>query len=415
MATVPTDNAAALDIAAIRADFPALQQQVHGRALVYLDSAATSQKPTAVIEALGAYYRHDNANVHRGIHTLSERATAGYEGARRKIAEFINAGDPRQIVFTRGTTESINLVASSWGRANLRPGDEVLITHMEHHSNIVPWQIIAEATGASVSVVPVNDRGELDVEAFAEMLSERTQLVSLVHVSNALGTINPIADLVKLAKQAGAVVLVDGAQATMHMPVDVQAIGCDFYAFSGHKCFGPTGIGVLFGRYDLLESMRPYQGGGEMIEAVSFAGTRYAAPPTRFEAGTPHIAGAIGLGAAIDYMNGLEFAAVAAHEADLLDYGTKCLSQIDGLRLIGTAADKVAVFSFVVDGMHPYDLAPLLDRAGVAVRTGHHCTQPLMERFDVPATVRASLAVYNTREDIDALVAGLEKARRFFG
>ena len=412
-AAAPSGATAAFDVDAVRADFPILDQQVHGKPLVYLDNAASSQKPLAVIEAIAGYYRRDHANVHRGLHALSERATAAYEEARGKVARFINAPAPRQVVFTKGCTEAINLVAHSFGLANLGPGDEVLLTHMEHHSNIVPWQIACEATGATLRVAPVDDRGELRLDEFEAMLSERTKVVAAVHVSNTLGTINPVQRMTELAHAAGAVVLIDGAQAVAHMPIDVQSIGCDFYAFSGHKMFGPTGVGALWGRQELLEAMPPYQGGGEMIESVTFDKTVYAEPPMRFEAGTPPIAEAIGLGAAVDYLESIDMAAAMAHEQNLLNHGRDALLGVPGLRLVGDAAHKSAVLSFVVDGMHPYDMAPLLDREGVAVRTGHHCTQPLMERFGVNATVRASMALYNRRDEIDRLIEGIEKSRRF--
>jgi len=412
-AAAPSGATAAFDVDAVRADFPILDQQVHGKPLVYLDNAASSQKPLAVIEAIAGYYRRDHANVHRGLHALSERATAAYEEARGKVARFINAPAPRQVVFTKGCTEAINLVAHSFGLANLGPGDEVLLTHMEHHSNIVPWQIACEATGATLRVAPVDDRGELRLDEFEAMLSERTKVLAAVHVSNTLGTINPVQRMTELAHAAGAVVLIDGAQAVAHMPIDVQSIGCDFYAFSGHKMFGPTGVGALWGRQELLEAMPPYQGGGEMIESVTFDKTVYAEPPMRFEAGTPPIAEAIGLGAAVDYLESIDMAAAMAHEQNLLNHGRDALLGVPGLRLVGDAAHKSAVLSFVVDGMHPYDMAPLLDREGVAVRTGHHCTQPLMERFGVNATVRASMALYNRRDEIDRLIEGIEKSRRF--
>ena len=409
-----TTTQPAFDVRSIRAQFPALDRQVHGRPLVYLDNAATSQKPTAVIEALDAYYRSYNANVHRGLHALSEQATAEYEGARDRVRRFLNADSIEQIIFTRGTTEAINLVAQSWARPNLRPGDEVLITHMEHHSNIVPWQIVAEQTGATLRVVPITDTGELDMDAFGELLTERTKLVSVVHVSNSLGTVNPVREVVKAAQRVGAVTLVDGAQAVPHGRVDVAALGCDFYAFSGHKVFGPTGIGVLCGRRSLLEIMPPYQGGCDMIRSVTFEKTEWNDLPYKFEAGTPHIAGGIGLGVALDWLAALDPDAVAAHERDLIEYGMGRLSEIEGLRLIGTAPGKIAAMSFVLDGIHAYDIGPVLDCMGVAVRTVHHCTQPVMERFGVAATVRASLALYNTRSEIDVLATSIEKAKEFF-
>ncbi len=398
-----------------RADFPVLDQQINGKPLVYLDNAATSQKPEQVIEAISHYYRHDNANIHRGVHQLSERATAAYEGAREKVRAFLNAAHTDEIIFTRGTTEAINLVASSWGRANLVPGDEVLITAMEHHSNIVPWQMLCEQTGATLRVLPMNEQGELVVEAMDELLSEKTRLFALVHTSNALGTINPAADLVARAKAAGAVTLLDGAQAVPHLSVDVQALGCDFYAFSGHKLFAPTGIGVLYGRRALLDAMPPYQGGGDMIRMVTFERTEYNELPYKFEAGTPNIAGTIGLGAAIDYVAAVGIDRIAAHEASLLAYANERAAQFDGIRLIGTARNKAAVLSFVIDGIHPHDLGTILDQQGVAIRTGHHCAMPIMDFYGVPATARASFAFYNRRDEVDALFAGLERARALLG
>ncbi|MEX0652970.1 MAG: cysteine desulfurase [Phycisphaeraceae bacterium] len=408
-----TTQPAALDLDRVRADFPVLQRQVHGKPLVYLDNAATTQKPAAVIETLDRYYRQYNANIHRGIHALAEQATEAYEGARVRVAEFLNARTEQEIVFTRGTTEAINLVAASWGRANLAPGDEVLITHMEHHSNIVPWQLLCEQTGAVLKVVPIDDRGQLVMADLDTLLSERTKLVSVVHMSNALGTINPVEAIIEKAHAVGAKVMVDAAQSVPHLGVDVRALDCDFLAFSGHKIYGPTGIGVLYGKLELLEAMPPYQGGGDMIKSVSFAGTVYNDPPYRFEAGTPHIAGAIGLAAAIDYATALGLPAIAAAEHELLNYATAALGEVKGLRLIGTAERKAAVLSFVLDFAHPLDAGTLLDRQGVAVRTGHHCAQPVMDRYGIPATVRASLAVYNTKAEIDALVRGLEKVRDF--
>lgn len=399
------------DAERIRADFPILQQQVNGHPLVYLDNAATTQKPRAVIDAISDYYCQDNSNVHRGAHTLSDRATAKFEAARQKVADFIHAGNSAQIIWTRGTTEAINLVAASWGSANLKPGDRVLVSAMEHHSNIVPWQIVAEKTGARVDVIPVDDTGTLDLQAFAGTLDEWVRMVSVNHVSNALGSVNPVAEMITLAHKVGALVLIDGAQAISHWPIDVQALDCDFYTFSGHKLFGPTGIGVLYGRRELLDAMPPYQGGGEMIETVSFTGTTYNQLPYKFEAGTPDIAGAIGLGAAIDYVNALDRAAAAAHEDALLAYAQDKALQVPGLRLVGTAANKVAVLSFVLEGAHPSDIGMLMDQQGIAVRTGHHCAQPLMEQYQLPGTVRASFSIYNTFDDVDRLFAALEKAR----
>jgi len=405
---------APFDVEAIRAQFPILTERVYDKPLVYLDNAATSQKPLCVIEALDEYYRHYNANIHRGIHYLAERGTEAFETARHKLAEFVGAEHTHEIIYTRGTTESINLVAQSYARTTLKPDDEVLITHMEHHSNIVPWQIVCEQTGAALKVIPINDRGELDLSNLDDLLTERTKIVALNHISNALGTINPVKRITEAAHKVGAVVLVDGAQAAPHVKIDVQELGCDFYALSGHKMFGPTGIGILWGREQLLEHMPPYQGGGDMIHEVTFEKTVYNELPHKFEAGTPHIAGGIGLGAAVEFMNGLDYPAMEAHEHDLTTYATEQLSAVDGLNIIGTAADKVGVFSFTLDGVHPYDMAPVLDRQGIAVRTGHHCAQPVMDRFGVPATVRASIALYNTRAEIDALVAGLRKVQKMF-
>ncbi len=414
---MPTATAASstFDAAAVRRDFPTLSRNVHGRPLVYLDNGATTQKPAAVIAAITNYYEDHNANVHRGVHALSAEATEMYEAVRPKIARFINAPSDRQIVFTRGTTESINLVAQSHGRTTLKSGDEVVITAMEHHSNIVPWQMVCQQTGATLRVAPIDDRGELRLDEFEKLLSARTKIVSFVHVSNSLGTINPAGQMVRLVRSRApqCVVVIDGAQWVGHFPLDVQAIDCDFYAFSGHKLFGPTGIGVLYGRRELLEAMPPWQGGGDMIMSVTFEKTLYNDVPLKFEAGTPHIEGVIGLGAAVDYLATLDRAAAAAHEHDLLDYGTARLSRIDGLRLIGTAARKASILSFVLDFAHPLDAGTIMDRSGVAVRTGHHCTQPLMDRFGIPGTIRASLAFYNTKEDIDALVDSIEKVRRF--
>jgi cysteine desulfurase/selenocysteine lyase len=397
-----------------RADFPALQQRIGKHPLVYLDSAATALKPQSVIDAVSSVYASDCANIHRGVHTLSQRATQRYEDARDKARRFLNAPSVEETIFVRGTTEGINLVAQCYARPRLREGDEILITELEHHSNIVPWQLVTQATGAKLVVAPVNDAGEVTEEAFADKLTARTKVVSFAHVSNALGTILPAKRLVELAKAVGAVVCVDGAQAAPHAPVDVQALGCDFYAFSGHKVYGPTGVGVLFGRRELLDAMVPYQGGGDMIDRVTFAETTWNALPYKFEAGTPHIAGGIGLGAALDYLSALDPDALAAHERDVLAYGTAQLEAVPGLRLVGTAEHKVGVLSFLMDGAHPSDVGTVLDQVGVAVRTGHHCTQPLMDRFGIPATARASMALYSTRADIDALVAGLHLAREMF-
>jgi cysteine desulfurase/selenocysteine lyase len=403
------------DADSIREDFPILKQLVYGKPLVYLDNAATSQKPTAVIDAMTRYYSTDNSNIHRGVHLLSERATRQYEEARVKAQRFINAAAPKEIIFTRGTTEAINLVAGSYGRANVVSGDEVLITAMEHHSNIVPWQILCEEKGARLRVAPINDDGELILEEFPKLLNERTKIVSLAHVSNALGTINPIRAIVEIAHRHNVPVAIDGAQAAPHMKLDVQELDCDFYAFSGHKVYGPTGIGVLYGKASLLDAMPPYQGGGDMIASVTFEKTTYNTLPYKFEAGTPNIAGTIGLGAAIDYVNQIGIERIARYEHELLDYGTEALSQILGLRLIGTAKDKAGVLSFVLEGVHPHDVGTILDREGIAIRTGHHCAMPVMERFGIPATARASLAFYNTKEEIDALVMGIHKVKEVFG
>ena len=401
------------DAESVRRDFPILQREANGHPLVYLDNAATTQKPQAMIDAISDYYLRYNANVHRAAHLLSDEATRAFEGARDSLAGFINSPASRQVIWTRGTTESINLVASSWGGANLSAGDRVLVPALEHHSNIVPWQMVAARTGAEVVAVDVNDRGEVDLDALAALLDERVKMVSVAHISNALGTVNPVAEIVAMAKRVGALVLIDGAQATAHTPVDVQALGCDFYAFSGHKVFGPTGIGVLWGREELLDAMPPYQGGGEMIETVSFAGTTWNTLPYKFEAGTPDIAGAIGLGASVSYLDALDRAAIANHEADLLAYTWARAADFPGLRRVGEARQIAGVFSFLLDGAHPSDVGMLLDQQGVAVRTGHHCAQPLMAYYGIPGTVRASFAMYNTRADVDRLFAGLEKVRQF--
>jgi cysteine desulfurase/selenocysteine lyase len=403
-----------LDVAALRDDFPILRQRVHGKPLVYLDNAATTQKPRTVLDRLQRYYAEENANVHRGVHLLSGRATDAYERARETVRRFLNARSHEEIVFVRGTTEAVNLVASSYGRSRVGPGDEIVITAMEHHSNIVPWQMLCEEKGAHLRIVPMSDAGELDLDACDRLLSDRTRMVAVVHVSNALGTINPVADIVRLAHRRGIPVLLDGAQAVAHLRVDVQALDCDFYTFSGHKVFGPTGIGVLYGKADLLNGMPPYQGGGDMIRSVTFARTLYNALPYKFEAGTPHIAGAIGLAEAIAYVEAVGLDRIAAHEHAILEYGTAALSQIRGLRMTGTARDKAGILAFVVDGVHPHDIGTILDREGVAIRTGHHCCQPLMERLGVAATARASLALYNTREEIDALALALDKVREVF-
>jgi len=402
------------DIERVRRDFPILGEPVHGKSLVYLDSAATSQKPQAVIDAMSHFLLKENANVHRGVHYLSERATDAYEGARAKVKQFLNAKDVHEIVFVRGTTEAINLVAQTYGKTHVGADDEVLITAMEHHSNIVPWQMLCEEKGARLRVAPITDAGELVLSELEKLIGPKTKLVAVTHVSNVLGTINPIRQIVELAHARGARVVVDGAQAAPHLRVDVQALGCDFYAFSGHKMYGPTGIGVLYGRSELLDEMPPYQGGGDMILSVSFEKTVYNKPPGKFEAGTPNMAGAVGLGAAIDFLASLGQGALSAHEQDVLDYGIRALAEVPGLRLIGTARGKASVISFVLDDVHPHDIGTILDREGIAVRTGHHCAQPLMSRLGVVATARASLACYSARHDIDALVSGLAKVREVF-
>jgi cysteine desulfurase/selenocysteine lyase len=405
----------AFDVKRIREDFPILKQKVHGKPLVYLDNAATSQKPAKVIDAILRFYTQDCSNVHRGVHLLSERATEAYEGARIKIQRFLNAPDSREIVFVRGTTEGINLVAQSYGRQNVKAGDEVLITAMEHHSNIVPWQILCEEKNALLRVAPINDRGELILEEFEKLLNARTRMVAVAHVSNALGTINPVRQLIQRAHAMNVPVVVDGAQAVPHMKVDVHELGCDFYAFSGHKVFGPTGIGVLYGKERLLAVMPPFQGGGDMISSVTFEKTIYNVLPYKFEAGTPNIADVYGLGAALDYVNEVGLANIISYEHALLSYATEAISQIPGVRIIGTAREKAGVISFVLEGVHAHDVGTILDREGIAVRTGHHCAQPVMDRFGVPATVRASLAFYNTKQEINALAAGIQRVKALFG
>lgn len=398
-----------------RHHFPLLRQQVNGKALVYFDNAATSQKPQVVIDAIMRYYEEENSNIHRGVHFLSEQATQAYEGARVKVQKFLNAAHQREIVFVRGTTEGINLVAQSYGRRNVGQGDEVLVSAMEHHSNIVPWQMLCEEKGASLRVIPINDAGEIILGEYERLLSPRTKIVGLVHVSNALGTVNPVKTMIAMAHDKGIPVLIDGAQAVPHMKVDVQDLGCEFYAFSAHKTFGPTGVGVLYGKEAILEAMPPYQGGGDMIKSVTFAKTIYNDLPHKFEAGTPNIEGTIGLGAAIDYMNQIDMTGIAAFEHDLLEYATKAISVVPGVRIIGTAKDKAAVLSFVIEGIHPHDIGTILDNEGIAVRTGHHCAQPVMQRFGVNATVRASFAFYNTREEVDTFVAALQTVREVLG
>lgn len=407
--------AAFFDVARIRADFPILSQQVHGKPLVYFDNGATSQKPRVVIETLERYYAAENANIHRGVHTLSERSTAAYEAAREKIRGFINARFDKEIIFVRGTTEAINLVAQSYGRSFLRSGDEIIVSAMEHHSNIVPWQMVCEQVGARLRVIPINHDGEIVMEEYARLLNDRTKLVAVTHISNALGTVAPVKEIIAAARARGIPVLLDGAQAVPHLQIDVQDLGCDFYAFSGHKMFGPTGIGVLYGRCELLEKMPPYQGGGDMISLVTFEKTHYNVLPYKFEAGTPHIAGVIGLGAAVDYLKGLDWEQIAAHEHQLLSYATEALREFPALKIIGTAKDKAGVLSFVFDHVHAHDVGTILDQEGVAVRAGHHCAMPVMQRFGVPATTRASFAFYNTVEEIDVLVKAIQRVLKVFG
>ncbi len=414
-ATIVSSAAAkTLDVERIREDFPILHQRVKGKPLVYLDNAATSQKPQRVLDAIMRYYREDNSNVHRGVHTLSERATHAYENARKKVQRFINAGDVSEVVFTRGTTEGINLVASSFGRMQVGAGDEVLITGIEHHSNIVPWQLLCQERGARLRVVRITDDGEAPLAEFETLLNARTKLVAISHISNALGTINPVREMIAAAHARGIPVLVDGAQAIPHVRVDVQALNADFYVFSSHKVFGPTGIGVLYGKQSLLDAMPPYQGGGDMIKSVAFERTIFNDLPYKFEAGTPNIAGVIGLGEAIDYLNALDWSAVENHEHALLEYATQKLKQVDGLRIIGTAREKAGVISFVLGDIHPHDIGTILDGEGIAVRTGHHCAQPVMIRFGVPATTRASFAFYNTMQEVDALVSGIHNVLKVF-
>jgi cysteine desulfurase/selenocysteine lyase len=402
------------DVARIREDFPILKQTINGKPLVYLDNAATSQKPQPVIDALVRYYTTENSNVHRGVHTLSQLATDDYEAARTKVRKFINAAEDHELIYVRGATEGINLVAQTFGRQNVGPGDEILISGMEHHSNIVPWQILCEEKGAQLKVVPINDAGELLLDEYEKLLSPRTRLVSIVHQSNALGTINPMETIIELAHSRGVPVLVDGAQSVPHMTIDVRKMGCDFFVFSGHKLFGPTGIGILYAKSEYLNAMPPYQSGGEMIRSVTFEKTTYNVLPHKFEAGTPNIAGAIGLGAAIDYLNDLGMERINTYEMELLDYGTDCLSRIEGLKIIGTAREKGGILSFVLGEIHPHDIGTILDSQGIAIRTGHHCAQPVMQRFGIPATARASLAFYNTRAEIDSLVEGIDRVLEVF-
>lgn len=406
---------APVSVESCRFHFPLLRRQVNGKPLVYLDNAATSQKPQVVIDALMRYYYEENSNIHRGVHYLSERATESYEAARLKVQRFLNARSVKEIIFVRGTTEAINLVAASYGRTNLREGDEVVITAMEHHSNIVPWQMVCEEKGARLRVVPINDAGELLLDEYEKLLTDRTRIVAVTHVSNALGTINPVKSIVATAHARGIPVLVDGAQAVPHMRVDVQDLGCDFYAFSAHKMFGPTGVGILYGREELLEAMPPYQGGGDMIKSVTFEKTLYNDLPFKFEAGTPNIAGGIGLGAAIDYVLGMDMNSVMAYEHELLHYATQKLLEVPGLRIIGTAKEKAGVISFVLEGVHPHDIGTILDYEGIAIRTGHHCAQPVMQRFGIPATARASFAFYNTKDEVDVLVRAVRKVKEVLG
>ena len=408
------DPVSAVDVKHWRDDFPALREKVHGQRLVYLDNGATTQRPQAVIDAEAEYYSHYNANVHRAVHALSERATEAYEAARSKVQRFLNAAAPEEIVFVRGTTEAINLVAQSYARPRLVPGDEIVISAMEHHSNIVPWQMVCAQTAAVLKVVPINDAGELELEAYERLVGPRTRLVAITHVSNALGSIVPVKHIIKVAHERKVPVLLDGAQAVSHLPVDVRALDCDFYAFSGHKIFGPTGIGVLYGKRSLLDAMPPYQGGGDMICSVTFEETQYNEIPYKFEAGTPNIAGVVGLGAALDYVQGIGLDAIAAHEGDLLNHATQEVSAVPGLRIIGTAKEKASILSFTLEGVHPHDIGTILDHQGVAIRAGHHCAMPLMQRYGISGTARASFALYNTRGNVDALVAGLHKVRELF-
>lgn len=403
-----------MDLTTLRTQFPILQTEVNGKPLVYLDNGASSQKPQSVIDTISRYYEQENSNIHRGVHTLSANATAAYEHVRKKVQRFINAQHDHEVIFTSGTTGGINLVASSFGEKFIGKDDEIIITAMEHHSNIVPWQMLCERKGAKLLVIPISDEGEISLEDFAKLLSPKTKLVSVVHISNSLGTVNPVRDIIRMAHANGAIVLVDGAQAVHHMPVDVQELNCDFYVFSAHKMYGPTGVGILYGKEELLNAMPPYQGGGDMIKTVTFERTEYNELPFKFEAGTPNIAGGMGLGAAIDFINGVGFDAIMAHESELMRYGMETLGRIKGLRHIGTAKERAGVISFLLDGIHPYDTGVILDKLGIAVRTGHHCTQPVMDRFGIPGTVRASFALYNTKEELDQLAEGLERVVKMF-
>ena len=408
-------TAAAFDVQRIRADFPILRRTVHGKPLVYLDNAATTQKPQVVLDALARYYTDINSNVHRGVHNLSELATEAYERSREKVRGFFNAASHREVIFTRNATEGINLVAQAFARPKLQPGDEVLISAMEHHSNIVPWQLVCEERGATLRVIPMDDRGVLELDRLETLLTDRTRMLAITHMSNALGTINPIEQIVPIAHARGVAVLVDGSQAAYHMKVDVQALGVDFYVATGHKLYGPTGIGVLYGRESVLEAMPPFLGGGDMIASVTFEKSTWNTLPYKFEAGTPHIEGAIGLGAALDYISSVGFDAIGRHERDLLHYATQSVEAIDGVRIVGTSPDKASILSFVMEGAHPHDIGTIVDREGIALRTGHHCAQPVMDRFCIPATARASFAMYNTREEVDALAAAVRKVAQVFG
>ena len=414
MSTLTKETIAGLDVEALREDFPVLKQTVHGKPLVYLDSAATAQKPSVVVEAIRRFHEVDCANIHRGVHELSQRSTAAYEETRTKVRRFLHAKSTDELIFVRGTTEGVNLVSSSWGRKFVNPGDEIIISAMEHHSNIVPWQMLCEEKGATLRVIPMNDRGELLIDEYEKLLNVRTRMVAVTHFSNVLGTINPVRQIVDMAHNAGALALIDGAQAAPHMKIDVQALDADFYALSGHKLFGPTGIGILYGKSKLLNAMPPYQGGGDMIKVVTFAKTIYNDLPYKFEAGTPNIAGGIGLGAALDYVDRIGLDEIGAYEHQLLEYGTEVLSAIPGLRIVGTAPEKTGVLSFVFEDIHPHDIGTVLDQQGIAVRTGHHCAQPVMDFYNVPATTRASFAFYNTFGEIDALVAGLKRVKEVF-
>jgi cysteine desulfurase/selenocysteine lyase len=415
MSTLAETPVTAYDVERVRRDFPILEETIHGKPLVYLDNANTTQKPRAVIEALHDYYRHSNSNIHRATHLLGERATRGYEGARVKVKQFLNARDAHEIIFVRNATEGVNLVAQTFGRQNIGEGDEIIISTMEHHCNIVPWQMVCAEKGATLRVIPINEAGELLMDEYEKMLSDRTKLVAIVHMSNVLGTVNPVREVIDLAHARGVPVLVDGAQSAYHLPVDVQAMDCDFFVFSGHKLYGPTGIGVLYGKSELLEDMPPYQGGGDMILTVTFEKTVFNELPYKFEAGTPNIAGAVGLGSAIDYLTGLGMENIAAYEHELMRYGTEALSEVPNLRMIGTARDKASVYSFTLGDIHPHDIGTILDREGIAIRTGQHCAHPVLQWYGVPATARASLGCYNTREEIDALVRGLERVVEVFG